>query len=88
MGVGLALLLCCVALAALYYAGSRGYATLQSVPPAQLDTPAQLDQGRYLATLGNCVGCHTVPGGTPYAGGTAIPTAFGTLYGPNITPHP
>ncbi|TFW01947.1 c-type cytochrome, partial [Oxalobacteraceae bacterium OM1] len=30
--------------------------------------------------------CHTARGGAMYAGGRAIPTPFGTLYAPNITP--
>jgi mono/diheme cytochrome c family protein len=32
------------------------------------------------------VACHTEHGGAPFAGGFAIPTPFGTLYSPNITP--
>jgi mono/diheme cytochrome c family protein len=30
--------------------------------------------------------CHTARGGTPYAGGRALVTPFGTVYAPNITP--
>ncbi len=44
------------------------------------------DRGRYLATAGDCMPCHTKPGGTPFAGGRAIETPFGTLYSANITP--
>lgn len=44
-----------------------------------------VDQGRYLALVGNCMGCHTAVGGTPFAGGRALPTPFGTFYGPNLT---
>lgn len=44
-------------------------------------------RGAYLAQLGNCVTCHSTTGGQAYAGGRAVPTPFGTLYGPNITPH-
>ena len=36
--------------------------------------------------LGDCVGCHTAPGGKPFAGGAALETPFGALVGPNITP--
>jgi mono/diheme cytochrome c family protein len=36
--------------------------------------------------LGDCVGCHTAPGGKPFAGGVALETPFGVLVGPNITP--
>jgi mono/diheme cytochrome c family protein len=45
-----------------------------------------LERGRVLARLANCHACHTARGGEPFAGGRAIPTAFGTFYSPNITP--
>lgn len=50
--------------------------------------PAQVQQGAYLAKLGNCAACHTARGGAPFAGGLALDTAFGRLYTSNITPHP
>ena len=53
---------------------------------AAIDSKQQIEQGRYLASVGNCMGCHTVPGGKPYAGGRELVTAFGSLYGPNLTP--
>ncbi|MBC7944142.1 MAG: cytochrome c, partial [Burkholderiales bacterium] len=37
---------------------------------------------------GDCIGCHSVRGGQDYAGGLPMPTPFGTLYTPNITPDP
>ena len=46
----------------------------------------QIANGRYLATLGDCTGCHTEPGGKPYAGGLALATPFGKILAPNITP--
>ncbi len=55
-------------------------------PTPVTDKTAQLTQGKYLVRAGNCMGCHTSRGGTPYAGGRAIPTPFGTMYAPNITP--
>lgn len=42
-------------------------------------------RGAYLARAGNCMNCHTVPGGTPFAGGRAIPTPFGTVYSSNLS---
>lgn len=42
-------------------------------------------QGAYLARLGNCQTCHTAPGGTPYTGGRAIETPFGTVFSSNLT---
>jgi mono/diheme cytochrome c family protein len=47
---------------------------------------ALIERGRYLAALGNCQGCHSLPGQPPYTGGTPVPTPFGTVYGPNLTP--
>lgn len=45
-----------------------------------------MSRGEYLAHVGDCVACHTQHGGVPFAGGFAMPTPFGTLYSPNITP--
>jgi mono/diheme cytochrome c family protein len=47
---------------------------------------AEIARGRYLAIVGDCAGCHNVPGGDPFAGGLSIETPFGTLVSPNITP--
>jgi mono/diheme cytochrome c family protein len=49
-------------------------------------TEANIARGAYLALAGDCMGCHTVRGGVPYAGGRALATPFGTVYGPNLTP--
>ncbi len=45
-----------------------------------------VQKGLYLATIGDCVSCHTRPGGEPFAGGLPLKTPFGTLYTANITP--
>jgi mono/diheme cytochrome c family protein len=45
-----------------------------------------IKRGEYLARVGDCVACHTKHGGKAFAGGFALPTPFGTLYSPNITP--
>lgn len=49
--------------------------------------PASVARGAYLAAVGNCAGCHTARGGERLAGGRAIPTPFGTVFSPNLTPH-
>lgn len=49
-------------------------------------TPALLVKGEQLARAGNCAGCHSAPGGAPYAGGVPIATPFGTAWGSNLTP--
>jgi mono/diheme cytochrome c family protein len=47
----------------------------------------QIQKGRYLAVLSDCVSCHTVPGSNrPFAGGRPIETPFGNIVAPNITP--
>lgn len=49
---------------------------------ADADTYVQVERGRYLATVGDCVACHT----RNLAGGRGIETPFGTLRSANITP--
>jgi len=49
-------------------------------------TTAAITRGEYLARAGDCVACHAAPGGRLFAGGRAMPTPFGDLYVPNITP--
>ena len=46
-----------------------------------------LEKGRYLARAGDCISCHTRPGGAPFAGGLSLKTPFGTIVSTNITPH-
>ncbi|MFT4193309.1 c-type cytochrome [Ottowia sp.] len=50
------------------------------------DPATLLARGAYLARTGNCLGCHTMRGGAPGAGGLPIATPFGTLYTSNLTP--
>ena len=58
-------------------------------PPAAAGfAPALVQRGARLASLGNCVSCHTVEGGAAFAGGRGLPTPFGTVYATNITPEP
>ena len=45
-----------------------------------------VDQGRYLATAGDCISCHTRAGGPAFSGGRALNTPFGVIYSANITP--
>ena len=54
-------------------------------PAAYAATPANIARGAYLATASDCMACHTVRGGAPYAGGRAIHTPFGRVIAPNIT---
>ena len=54
--------------------------------PGSRTQAQRVQQGEYLARVGNCMGCHTQRGGAPYAGGRAIPTPFGSVFAPNLTP--
>lgn len=47
---------------------------------------AVVAKGAELAAIGNCIACHTLPGGHAFAGGVGLPTPFGTIYSTNITP--
>jgi len=55
-------------------------------PAAASFDPALVKRGGELASIGNCISCHTAPGGRTFAGGLALPTPFGTIYSTNITP--
>jgi mono/diheme cytochrome c family protein len=75
-------------------AGVAAFALLAIYPLArgeardsELQDFAQIEHGRYLATLADCAACHTKKdGGKPFAGGRPIETPFGTVVSPNITP--
>src|SRR5690349_14619778 len=56
-----------------------------SARPVSFDAPS-IARGARLTSIGNCASCHTAPGGRTYAGGRALETPFGTIYGTNITP--
>lgn len=74
------------ALGWLIWQGNRSAPT----PPSTVDfnDSSLIQRGAYLARIGNCASCHSTTGGSPYAGGRAIPTRFGIFYGSNLTPDP
>ena len=49
-------------------------------------TAATIEKGRVLAAAGDCIVCHTAPGGVANAGGRAMDTPFGTVISTNLTP--
>ena len=62
-----------------------------ALPEISRPSPASFDRslvarGEQLATIGDCIVCHTAPNGAPFAGARALPTPFGTLFSNNITP--
>jgi mono/diheme cytochrome c family protein len=57
--------------------------------PAPGSFPADLvAKGEALSAAGHCAACHTQPGGERFAGGYALHTPFGIIYGDNISPDP
>ena len=49
-------------------------------------TAQEVSAGQYIATLGDCVACHTSNSAQPFAGGIAFPTPVGDVYSTNISP--
>ena len=63
------------------------FAAFSGIANAQdMQSHDRVERGRYLAILGDCAACHTVPGGKPFAGGLPLETPFGTIVTANITP--
>lgn len=63
--------------------GAPGATEAAATPAA---AAAVIEQGRYLASAGDCISCHTQPRHAPYSGGRALSTPFGVIYSANITP--
>jgi mono/diheme cytochrome c family protein len=59
---------------------------IATAAPAAGSLAAQIERGKYLATAGDCVACHTQTGKAPFSGGVAIASPLGTIYSTNITP--
>ena len=53
--------------------------------PLAVPADAQLQRGRSLVIAGDCLSCHTRPGGEPLSGGLGMKTPFGVIYTPNLT---
>jgi mono/diheme cytochrome c family protein len=49
-------------------------------------TPALIKRGAYLAKLGDCAACHSVPQSPAFAGGLRMNIPIGAIYSTNITP--
>lgn len=64
-------------------------ALIAAVAPTPPAPPGELvARGQYLVTAGNCIACHTAPGGAEYAGNRRIPTPYGDVWSSNLTPDP
>jgi cytochrome c2 len=69
--------------AALMAAGTASANAQEAIPSTNDDL---VERGRYIATAGDCMPCHTGAPKQEFAGGLPIATPFGTIYSPNITP--
>jgi mono/diheme cytochrome c family protein len=49
-------------------------------------TSAVIARGAYLARLGDCAACHSIPGKPAYSGGLRMAIPIGAIYTSNITP--
>jgi mono/diheme cytochrome c family protein len=66
---------------------SRVVALMLALAPATASAQA-LSKGEYLARASDCIVCHTLPEGRPYAGGLKMNSPVGAIYTTNITPDP
>lgn len=76
-----------VALAAVMgvaYVGDRSAGESVSFTPTR-DAPL-IARGEYLAQLGDCAACHSLPGRPAFSGGLKMVTPIGAVYSTNITP--
>jgi mono/diheme cytochrome c family protein len=72
--------------AAAWMAPSLAQNKAQGKAAASAGRQSIVERGKYLAQAGDCIACHTVPGSKIFSGNRPMPTPFGTLYAPNITP--
>src|SRR5689334_19811663 len=45
-----------------------------------------ISKGKYIATAGDCVACHSIAGRASFTGGLKMSTPIGAIYSTNITP--
>jgi mono/diheme cytochrome c family protein len=62
-------------------------ASLLLVPHTRAESAGgSVARGEYLARAGDCVACHSAPGGKAFAGGLKMGTPLGVIFATNITP--
>jgi mono/diheme cytochrome c family protein len=84
-GIGIAVVFVVIVAIAAFYLTRPG--VLPNLERKETNATTEIiNRGEYLARAGDCVACHTEPNGQVFAGGRAMPTPFGNLYAPNITP--
>ena len=73
-----------IAAMAIAYVGDKVAGENVSYTPAH--DPALIERGAYLARLGDCAACHSIPGRPAFSGGLKMGTPIGAIYSTNITP--
>ena len=70
------------------YVAAAGGSSVPAVSESAVVDPAsaKIARGKYLATAGDCVSCHTRHDGVAFSGGVGFETPLGTIYSSNITP--
>lgn len=61
-------------------------ASLLVAVPARGQSVGGASRGEHLARAGDCVACHSAPGGKAFAGGLKMGTPLGAIFTTNITP--
>jgi Cytochrome c, mono- and diheme variants len=84
--IALAVVIMAVIAAAALYLLHPGMLPKMAGPREINATTQTINRGEYLARAGDCVACHTAPNGRQFAGDRPMPTPFGSLFVPNITP--
>ncbi|WP_460141987.1 c-type cytochrome [Pseudomonas sp. S2_E01] len=70
-----------------WYVTREPASPLPTEPAAVADIdPALVTRGEYVARLSDCVACHSVPGGAPFAGVLEMATPLGNIHATNVTP--
>src|SRR5580698_4762657 len=82
--LGAAALTALAAVMVIAYLGDRNAGENVSYTPAH--DAELIDRGAYLAKLGDCAACHSIPGQPAFSGGLKMVTPIGAIYSTNITP--
>ena len=61
------------------------FLSLGAVTARADDAAPAKNSGEYLARAGDCVACHSAPGGKAFAGGLKMGSPLGAIYSTNIT---
>ena len=85
--VGWLALPCLVAAGLLAWYVTREPASSLAAGPVATE-PALVARGEYVARVSDCVACHSVPNGKPFAGGLEMATPLGAIHATNVTPDP